>query len=74
MVLEKPKDQSCENCYYCLSRISKIQVKAGGILSDPEFEDCDIFSCHRNAPTPDLIIYAPDVPKTYWCGEWKERK
>ena len=80
MCLEKPQDQECGNCYFCITKTTK---KLQGIFSTKEVE-IEIFVCRRNPPTEfyaDLSsqhgnIFAKEnveVPKTHWCGEWRLR-
>jgi hypothetical protein len=82
MVLEKPPNEECGNCKFCIS-LEKKNVE--GIFNIIE-STVEIFFCRREPPQTfyanlssqcGYIIssaHGNDVPKTHWCGEWKERK
>ena len=81
MVLEKPPNEECGNCKFCISLEKK---KVEGVFNIVE-STVETFFCRRDSPQTfyaDLSSetgyinsgYGTEVQKTYWCGEWKERK
>ena len=84
MTLEKPKDEECGNCYFCVSRV-ETEIRCGGFFSKSESREHEVFECRRNPPirffaTSDwnglsfkLHFAIPTTSKIHWCGEWKKR-
>lgn len=61
MTLDKPINENCGNCYYCISRFPKYDIP--GL---EEYEKIEIFSCHRRSQWQ-------ETRENEWCGEWKSR-
>jgi hypothetical protein len=57
MTLEKPKDEECGNCYYCVSKwLEREREEATGLFSSKTVhESKEVFWCRRNAPSPVMI-------------------
>jgi hypothetical protein len=62
MTLEKPKDEECGNCYYCVSKLlEREREEATGLLSSEVVrESKEVFWCRRNAPSP-IILSSGDI-------------
>jgi len=81
MTLEKPKDEECGNCYYC---VSYMEVKTcGGLFTKVESKEHEVFECRGHPPIRlftnhtgylgiiDIFTRIPITSKLHWCGEWR---
>ena len=86
MVLEKPQNEECGNCRFCISQLVEY-AEGRGFFENPSKKTVERFWCHRNAPlcnfeghitgTGDITLKPSQfsiVNAKGWCGEWKERK
>lgn len=86
MTLEKPKDEECGNCYYCVSHMEK-ETRGGGFFTPVETRDHEVFECRRNPPMrlfvqqdlryvdgANIFFRIPTTSKIHWCGEWRRRE
>jgi hypothetical protein len=57
MTLEKPKDEECGNCYYCVSKLLERQrEESTGLFSSKTIKEAkELFWCRRNSPSPVLV-------------------
>lgn len=46
MTLEKPKDEECGNCYYCVSHI-ETESRGGGLFSKPEIREYEVLNAEE---------------------------
>lgn len=85
MLLEKPKNEECGNCYYCVSHM-EIETRGGGLFSKVETREHEVFECRRNPPmrlftshtgylgVVEIFTRIPTTSKIHWCGEWRRRE
>ena len=85
MVLEKPQDEECGNCYFCTSQTMEY-FEPRGFLEIPTKKKGEQFGCHRNPPQfgwvgeyhgSRIVLHSstfPQMSSKNWCGEWRQRK
>lgn len=58
MTLEKPKDEECGNCYYCVSKLleSQREEPTGWFSVKKVQESNELFWCRREAPSSVMIF------------------
>jgi hypothetical protein len=80
MTLEKPKDEECGNCYYCVStQWSREEGVFNIVKKIYEEYFCRRFPkvfyrCKGGLYGPETLETTNTVDKSYWCGEWRRRE
>jgi hypothetical protein len=84
VTLNKPANEECGNCHFCVSHLMKITEKDGLFKTTERI--IEAFNCHRSPPRAEFYGVGTDVvridqsvcvvciSKDHWCGEWKARK